>query len=95
MENIYLVELYDYYGSLFTEKQRHYFEDYYFENLTLQEIAENYQISRNAIHKTLKDIAEKLNYYENCLNLYQKRDKIYSIIDELDKDIQDKIKELV
>ncbi len=95
MNEIYLVELYDYYGNLLTIKQQNYFEDYYFDNLTLQEIADNNKVSRNAVHKTLKDIIDKLKYYEECLKLYAKRDQVYNIIKDLDQNIQDKIKELI
>jgi len=37
---IFLGILYDYYGELLTDKQKDFFESYYFENLTLQEIAD-------------------------------------------------------
>ena len=36
--NIELTILYDYYGELLTSKQQLYFEDYYFNNLSLKEI---------------------------------------------------------
>ena len=35
--NLELTIVYDYYGELLTEKQQLYFEDYYFNNLSLQE----------------------------------------------------------
>jgi len=54
-ETIHLNNLYDYYKELLTEKQKQYFEDYYQNNLTLSEIAENNNISRNAVHKQLKE----------------------------------------
>ena len=66
---VYLSELYDYYGELLTEKQQEYFEDYYFNNLTLAEIAENNNISRNAIHKQIKDALNKLEIFEQKLKL--------------------------
>ena len=50
----YVIVLYDYYGELFNDKQKEYFEYYYFDNLSLQEISENLNISRNAIHKSLR-----------------------------------------
>jgi len=58
--NIYYVNLFDYYGDLFTDKQKEYFIDYYFNNLTLQEIAENNNVSRNAVHKNIKDIKQQI-----------------------------------
>ena len=87
--------LYDYYGELLTDKQKKYFKDYYFNNLTLSEISENYNISRNAIHKSLKEIEEKLFYYESKLKLYEKSIKIKKIIANLDDDLKNKIIELI
>ncbi len=75
-ETIYLNTLYDYYGELLTEKQQSLFESYYFENLTLQEIADLNGISKNAVHKTLVAIEEKLKYYEEKLAFYKKTEKI-------------------
>jgi len=72
--------LYDYYGDLLTEKQKNYFEDYYFNNLTLQEISENNNVSRNNAHKIIKESLEKLKYYEEKLNLIEKNKQIKKII---------------
>jgi len=79
-ETVYLNSLYDYYGELLTERQRNLFEAYYFENLTLQEIADLNEISKNAVHKTLASIEEKLRYYEEKLSFYQKTEKIKECI---------------
>jgi len=87
--------LFDYYGELFTDKQKEYFIDYYFNNLTLQEIAENNNISRNAVHKILKDMLKKLDYYEEKLNLYSNKKKLEIIIKDLDESIKNKIEELI
>ncbi len=96
MDNQVLLSiLYDYYGELLTDKQQNYFKDYYFDNLTLSEISENYNISRNAIHKSLKEIEEKLLYYEEKLKLYEKNIKIKKIIANLDDDLKNKIIELI
>ena len=93
--NIYYASLFDYYGDLFTDKQKEYFIDYYFNNLTLQEIAENNNISRNAVHKNIKDVIEKLDYYESKLNLYSNKKKIEKLIENIDKEIKEKIEELI
>ena len=89
------VYLFDYYGDLFTDKQKEYFTDYYFNNLTLQEIADNNGVSRNAIHKNIKDILNKLDYYEEKLKLLSNKKKIEKIIENIDNDIKERIKELI
>ena len=93
--NVYYNELFDYYGELFTDKQKEYFIDYYFNNLTLQEIAENNDVSKNAVHKSIKDITEKLEYYESKLNLYNNKKKIQELIENIDEEIKEKIEELI
>lgn len=93
MDNVYISTLYDYYGKLFTDKQKQYFEDYYFNNLTLQEIADNNNVSRNAIHNSLKDMVNKLDYYEDKLNLYKNGKEIKRIIK--DKKTLEQIEELI
>ena len=97
MENkiLYITNLYDYYGELLTEKQKEYFEDYYFNNLTLSEIAENNNISRNAIHKQIKETEKKLYFFEEKLNLLNKRKRIESIIKDLDNATKKEIEELI
>ena len=95
-ERLYLIDLYDYYGDLLTKKQKIYFEDYYFNNLSLAEISENYDISRNAIHKQLKEVENKLECYESILELYKRKNKIEKILDKLtDEKIKNEIKELI
>ena len=79
-ERVYIISLYDYYGKLLTDKQQKYFEDYYFDNLTMEEIAENDNVSKNAVSKQLISIKEKLNYYEDMLKLNYNREKIEEIL---------------
>ena len=92
---LHLNNLYDYYGELLTDKQKEYFEDYYFNNLTLAEIAENNNISRNAIHKQIKETENKLELFEEKLQLLKKRRKISKLIENLDKSLKEKIEELI
>lgn len=96
MDNrIYLINLYDYYGDLLTEKQQVYFEDYYFNNYSLSEISENYEISRTAVSNQLKEVVNKLARYEEILNLYEKSEKIKKIISNLDNNLKNEIEELL
>ena len=92
----YLIILYDYYGELLSDIQREYFEEYYFDNLSLAEISENDGKSRNAIHKCIKSSCNKLYEYEDKLKLFEKRKKLDNIIDKIeDKEVRDLLKELV
>lgn len=84
IEHIYYINLFDYYGELLTIKQQEYFKDYYFNNLSLSEIADNNKISRNAVFKQLKESTNKLKYYEDKLKMHQKFEKIKKIASNLD-----------
>ena len=87
-----LILLFDYYGDLLSESQKNYFESYYFDNLSLAEIGENYNVSRNAISKELKLATEKLNNFEEKLNLVRKDDELRKIVSRLkDETIKEKI----
>lgn len=94
-KEIYLCSLFDYYGELLTEKQKNFFEDYYFNNLSLAEIAENNGSSRNAIHKQIKETENKLIAYEDKLKLCQKYEEIKEIIKDLPDSIKEQIEELL
>ena len=92
----YEVILYDFYGELFTDRQRNYFEEYYFNNLSLAEIGDIYEVSRNAVHKVIQGVEEKLKFYEEKLGLYHKNKIICDIIKiESDDNIRDMLKGLV
>lgn len=92
---IYLNNLYDYYYLLLTEKQREYYEAYYFHDFSLAEIAENNQVSRNAVHGQIKNVEERLEFYEESLKLYEKSLKIRKLISTLDNDLKKRIEELI
>lgn len=91
----YLIILYDYYSELLNEDNKKYFEDYYFDNLSLGEIAENNNISRNAIHKHIKSTENKLLFYEEKLKLYEKDLKIKEVINKItDKNIKEELENI-
>ena len=77
---LYYTCLFDYYKDLFTKTKKDYVIDYYFNNLTQEEIAENYKVSKNAVSKTLKEVKEKLDYYEEKLKLYHNKEKIKTLL---------------
>ena len=75
--------LFDFYQGLLTEKQRNYLELYYLEDYALSEIAETYQVSRQAVYDNIKRTDELLEEYETKLQLFKKFKERQSIIQEL------------
>ena len=94
-DRIYLTMLYDIYSDLLTEKERKYFEAYYFDNLSLGEISENMDVSRNAVHKSIKLVIEKLNEFESKLHLKEKNEILDKIINSInDEELKEKLNEI-
>ena len=95
-ELVHYTLLYDIYGSLLTDKQKEYFEDYYFKNLSLSELASKYNISRNAIHKQIKETIKRLETYEENLKLAKKNKMLEDIIKKTsDEEIKRKLQEVI
>ena len=91
-EVIYYNNLYDLYGVLRTDTQKKYFEDYYFNNLSLGEMAENYGVSRNAIFKQLHISTKKLEEYEEKLQFFNKLNRLYKYAEEKgNKDMKEQL----
>lgn len=64
--------LYDFYHSLLTEKQQSYMSLYYLDDYSLGEIAEEYDVSRQAVYDNIKRTEAMLEEYEEKLLLLQK-----------------------
>ena len=62
-------DLLDYYSALLTDKQRDIYEWYYQQDLSLGEISEVANVSRNAVHDLLSRTDEKLERLEKALGL--------------------------
>jgi len=76
--------LFDFYGVLLTDRQRELFELHYQYDLSLGEIAENFQISRQAVHDLLRRTITQMNNYESCLQLLAKFLERQAILAELE-----------
>ena len=68
--------MHDIYKDLLTDKQREYFQNYYFEDLTLQEASDELNVSKQIISKTILQVTNKLKKYESTLHL----NKIYNVL---------------
>lgn len=78
--------LYDFYNSLLTPKQQSYMSLYYQDDYSLGEIAEEYDISRQAVYDNIKRTEAMLEEYEEKLGLlqrFQKRRKLFTQLREL------------
>lgn len=67
--------LFDFYQALLTDKQRSYMQLYYLDDLSLGEIAEEYNISRQAVYDNIRRTEMMLEEYEEKLNLFSKFEK--------------------
>ncbi len=78
--------LYDFYQSLLTPKQSSYMALYYLDDFSLGEIAEEYNVSRQAVYDNIKRTEAMLEQYETKLLLlgkFQKRSKLIQEMKEL------------
>lgn len=94
-KSIELINLYDLYQSLLTTKQRMYFESYYFDDYSITEIAENQDVSRNAVHDLIKRTVQKLYDYESKLHLHQSNIKKNKLLKDLEKHVDERGKKLL
>ena len=64
--------LYDFYGAILKENNRRIFEAYIQEDYSISEIAEEMEISRQAVHDAVKRITKQLKGYEEKLGLLER-----------------------
>lgn len=79
--------LYDFYGQLLTKRQQEVLELYHEENLSLSEIADEFNISRQGVHETLKNAEKALQNYEDKLGLVGKFQKSRQAVARIDEEI--------
>ena len=81
--------MFDFYGELFTEHQRHVMESFINDDMSYSEIAENLEISRQAVYDLIKRINKQLNSYEDKLHLVEKFIQARDKMDDLTSAISD------
>lgn len=75
--------LYDFYGELLTEHQKHIYEDAVFNDMSLSEIAEEEGISRQGVHDLLKRCDKILTDYESKLHLVERFSKTKATVQKM------------
>ena len=75
--------LFDFYGEILTERQKEFFDLYYNEDLSLAEIAENYDISRQGVRDVIVRAENAMQEIEDKTGLIRRfllmRDKLAAI----------------
>ncbi len=79
---IYYGELLSIYGDFLTKKQYDYMQLYFQEDYSLGEIAENYQVSRVAIHNQIQSACQKMELFEEKLQMYYVYETFLPTIDK-------------
>ncbi|MBQ9425428.1 MAG: DNA-binding protein [Erysipelotrichaceae bacterium] len=75
--------LLDYYGELLTRHQQDILDEYFNEDLSMNEIAENLMISKSAVQDLIKRSLVQLNDYEKTLKLIKKDRKMNEILEQM------------
>ncbi|MCA1030043.1 putative DNA-binding protein [Bacillus timonensis] len=75
--------LFDFYQSLLTPKQNSYMSFYYLDDYSLGEIAEEYNVSRQAVYDNIKRTEAMLEEYESKLLLFQKFQERQNLLNQL------------
>lgn len=78
-------QLYDFYSELLSDKQKQYLNDYFFNDLSLTEISENYNISKQAVSNNIKRTIVELEQFEEKLNLIKLNNERLFLLTEIQK----------
>ena len=95
LERDKIIGLYEIYKNLLTDKQRDYFENYYYEDLSLSEIAENFEVSKTIVSKTLKQVESKLTELEETLRLNKIYDDLVNLKNNININDKNKIEKII
>ena len=79
--------LFDFYGELLPEKQREFFRLYHEENCSLQEIAEEYGVTRQGVHDAVRKAENSLRSYEEKLGLVDRFTRTEEVLRKIDTEI--------
>ncbi len=82
-KDLNITMLLDVYGQLLTEKQRFAVDMYYNEDLSLAEIAEEIDISRQGVRDSIKQGEKHLSQYEEQLGVVKRFKNISTQLEKL------------
>ncbi len=88
---IYINKLLQIYGELLTDIQKCIMSDYYEANLSMSEIAEDRKISKAAVEDAIKKATEKLQKYENSLQILAKKEEVIELVKKINDENKEEI----
>lgn len=75
--------LFDFYRPLLTDKQQLFLQCYFHEDLSLGEIAAEFEISRQAVYEHIRRASAVLEEYENKLQLVAQQARLRALIEQI------------
>lgn len=75
-KNIYFGKLLDLYGGLLSKNQYEVMNDFLNNDLTLSEVAENKQVTRQAVKDAVSKVEKKLLSFEQKLHILERIEKL-------------------
>lgn len=82
-KNLDVINLFDIYGEMLTQKQQDFICYYYNDDLSLAEIAENEGITRQGVRDAIKRAEAQLLSFEEHLGLYERNEALRSGLEEI------------
>lgn len=79
--------LFDFYGPLLTQRQQGIFEMYFHDDLSLGEISEQLEISRQAVYDMLKRSTQTLEGFEAKLGLVERHQVRQDLVERVLQDV--------
>ncbi|GEQ04929.1 putative DNA-binding protein [Staphylococcus gallinarum] len=89
--------LFDFYQALLTKKQRNYLELFYLQDYSLSEIADTFDVSRQAVYDNIRRTGDLVEDYETKLGLYKNFELRQEIYEQMKLNVNDseKIKQYI
>ncbi len=89
-KRVELNRLLDFYGGLLTDHRREIMKMYFEEDLSLQEIADSMNITRQGVHDAIGKAQKQLEEYENKLGLLKRYQFLQRALTECERALQEK-----
>lgn len=82
-EKVELSILFDFYGELLKDHNKHIFEDYILNDLSLSEIGEEQNMSRQGVYDIVKRCSKQLKDCEDKLSLVKKFEQTRKMVNQI------------